>query len=164
VLYRRLSLRCITPLSPIWFPPRSSNFSVYIERLRLTRGKQKRVEELLCCVLKQQRNFVLLGPRFRCSKDEVWLVSVWNNRDVRDREKRRITVLYTRALARYCAPSFAILLWTRFSNLSVYIKSVQERDTQKENHFVLLQGIGKISCSLISNVVAKEIQCCECLW
>ncbi len=46
---------------------RVSRVSIYED------GDEHEVDEgLPCCVVEQNRNFVLLGLRFRCSRDVVW--------------------------------------------------------------------------------------------
>jgi hypothetical protein len=103
-------------------------------------------EKRACWFLEHWQNLVLLVIRFHCFGRLVWRVSAWKVCEWWSENKRRtrrrihVTMLIFRALARPCAPRGPILLFHRFSSVSVCVKRawmVKSRKEQEEEEFVL---------------------------
>jgi hypothetical protein len=95
---------------------------------------EKRMESYSPCYFAKHRiGSEHLYLRFYSMKDWVWSVSVWERKDENMTEKNRgiLTVLFCKASARYWAPSVPILLDSRLSEVSVYMRNDDGNSREK---------------------------------
>jgi hypothetical protein len=119
---------------------------------------------LLYFVSKHQQDVVLLGSRLHCQRGPVWWVSVWSTGWVIEVEYENVTLFCFKASARCCASSPPIWFVPRFSVVSVCVKYwVSNIRRECECYCILFQSISKMLCSLATDFIVTEVQCCECL-
>ena len=75
-----------------------------------------------------------------------------------------VTILLSKASARYCIPSLPMPFRSRLTIVNVYIK-IHMMDMLEKDHIYIIsfQEIGNILCTSISHLIISKVQSADCL-
>jgi hypothetical protein len=121
-LFLKTSARCCAPTSPVRLCSRFSVVSPYVWKRRSI--KEIKVRWVSPCYsVRHQQDVVSQDLRFHCSEGLVWPVSMYREEDKYEgnENRMRITLLFLKASARYCAPTCPMSLQASSSVVSVYV-------------------------------------------
>jgi hypothetical protein len=84
----------------------------------------------------------------------------------RDDERMKLTALFRKAFARYWITWAPMSLLSRFSVVSVFVGKwicKWKRWRKNETHYVISESIRQMFGPIITDAIAVEVQCGECL-
>jgi hypothetical protein len=142
VLFRNAWAKCCAPFSPIQFPWRFSDLSVYKNNNKIDRKSVNNKSQLLCCSLKHPPDILLLYLQFHFHWCQMWRVSM----KVFDGWKNHVEIttvpnwflilqLYVASLD-FQIYFLSVSMWL----VSAYNNYLRKVSMKNKNHFIISQS------------------------